>query len=644
MSDDKPATPEENPALAFAVQWSWVLGLVGFLCLVTFGSMLFVTQGETSNTTNAFGIASAVFFVLYAALDRERIGGAVNTRSFLYGSGSFLIVVMSVGVAVFGYIVADRHDETWDLTSDKKHTLSAQTIKVANGLEGPVEMVAFFRDGSQPQRDFRDLGSKLEVASDKISVRYVDPLRNPLEARKFEIDSEFGAVVLVRGDKRKKVEGAITEESLTKHLVLFDAASEHRICWSQGHGEPGIDSVSEPTGAGTVLSQLKELNYEVTATYAMTGGIDPSCEALVVFRPIIDWFPFERESLAAYVAGGGQVFLALEPGSTPELAAEMDRYGLVVGDDLVLDTNPSNMLSGVDDPSMVVLTDKNFAPHPITQNMGAAVVLGIARSVRPKQTQDGLVPTVLLKTGPEAWAESDLEGQGMPKPDIGTDLVGEVPVMVLTEVVDPAVLNVAEPDEGEDVEAIASRISLMLTAFGVAPDKVQPTTELAELQLTDAQLAEISGALQNLFGVALEQEGEAPYAHLRTVSDITEMVLAERRNAALRDGVQVDLDKSAAKAVPSSFEPKSGGRLVVVGDADFGGNQLVTWGNNKDLFLNTVAFLVDEEEQIAERPDEGESLDITVAEGLLSALFSLFLFPAAAVGLAIFMSVRRRFL
>ena len=45
--------------------------------------------------------------------------------------------------------------------------------------------------------------------------------------------------------------------------------------------------------------------------------------------------------------------------------------------------------------------------------------------------------------------------------------------------------------------------------------------------------------------------------------------------------------------------------MVVVGDSDFASNRFLVWGNNRDLFLNAVAWLVDEEDQIGERPSGG---------------------------------------
>ncbi len=91
-------------------------------------------------------------------------------------------------------------------------------------------------------------------------------------------------------------------------------------------------------------------------------------------------------------------------------------------------------------------------------------------------------------------------------------------------------------------------------------------------------------------------------------------------------------------------EPVAGGRVVVVGDSDFASNLYAGWGNNRDLFLNSVAWLVDEEDQIGERSESGDVLELTVLSGALLVLVNLLLLPALAIAGAVLASMRRRFL
>ncbi len=115
------------------------------------------------------------------------------------------------------------------------------------------------------------------------------------------------------------------------------------------------------------------------------------------------------------------------------------------------------------------------------------------------------------------------------------------------------------------------------------------------------------------------------------------MVVAEVQDPAAIEVVE-------GPGVPEGLQRQAGGRLVVVGDSDFASNLFLGWGNNRDLFLNTIAWLVEEEDQIGERPDAGDTLEISVlGEGLL-CLVSVVFVPGFTIAMALGTLLRRRYL
>ena len=79
--------------------------------------------------------------------------------------------------------------------------------------------------------------------------------------------------------------------------------------------------------------------------------------------------------------------------------------------------------------------------------------------------------------------------------------------------------------------------------------------------------------------------------------------------AAIRTKTETALPEgSPVPAVPaassSPLPTKAGGKVVVFGDADFASNQMIASGLNQDLLLNTVAWMVGEDDQISIRSNE----------------------------------------
>jgi hypothetical protein len=83
---------------------------------------------------------------------------------------------------------------------------------------------------------------------------------------------------------------------------------------------------------------------------------------------------------------------------------------------------------------------------------------------------------------------------------------------------------------------------------------------------------------------------------------------------------------------------------VVLGDQQLLDNATLALGNNQDLGLNAVAWLVGEEAQIGERPKAADKLTVTaLGEGMM-CLVSVVFVPGTAAALAMAALLRRRFL
>jgi ABC-type uncharacterized transport system involved in gliding motility auxiliary subunit len=94
----------------------------------------------------------------------------------------------------------------------------------------------------------------------------------------------------------------------------------------------------------------------------------------------------------------------------------------------------------------------------------------------------------------------------------------------------------------------------------------------------------------------------------------------------------------------ASSAPKPETRLVVFGDSDFASNMLFGAGGNRDLFMNTIGWLSQQENLISIRPKEPTDRRLTMTAGQQNAivLFSLFVVPLAIFGTGVYTWWRRR--
>ena len=87
-------------------------------------------------------------------------------------------------------------------------------------------------------------------------------------------------------------------------------------------------------------------------------------------------------------------------------------------------------------------------------------------------------------------------------------------------------------------------------------------------------------------------------------------------------------------------------RLLVIGDAEVAGNQFRVLASNRDLLLNVVAYVVEEENKISIRPKQrgASRIQLTPGQASMIAFFALDGMPVSllSLGLAVWLVRRRR--
>jgi ABC-type uncharacterized transport system involved in gliding motility auxiliary subunit len=100
--------------------------------------------------------------------------------------------------------------------------------------------------------------------------------------------------------------------------------------------------------------------------------------------------------------------------------------------------------------------------------------------------------------------------------------------------------------------------------------------------------------------------------------------------------------EKASDTSQSGSKPES--RIVAIGDSDFGSNYALGIQGNRDLFMNSVSWLAQQENLIAIRAREPADRRITMTASQMTGMFwlSIFLIPGAVLSAGIYTWWRRR--
>src|SRR5712691_5289850 len=248
------------------------------------------------------------------------------------------MVVLLLAIVGLVEAVSFRHNARIDLTENRRHSVSPQTIQLLRGLKTEINAVAFFRGDQPGKRVAEDLFKQYaRYGGTKFTWRVVDPDREPGLARRYAIES-YGTVVLETKTKSEKVTDA-EEEKLTNGLVKVTREGKRAIYIVQGHGEPEITN-SERAGFSEAKGALERSNYEVKPLVLARDGKVPDDAAVVIEPgPRTDLFAPELDALDGYLGKGGKLLVMVNPFQNDAMKTWLTKYGFDLGDNLIVEPN-----------------------------------------------------------------------------------------------------------------------------------------------------------------------------------------------------------------------------------------------------------------------------------------------------------------
>ncbi len=375
-------------------------------------------------------------------------------------TGLSSIIVLAILIII--QLIAVKHNARFDLTANKRHSLSEQTVNILNALETPINASCFVSETEPLYLPIKDLLERYAAQTDRFTFQFIDIDREPLKAQQFKIDPKeaYSVTVLTQtaenGDGYRKITTA-TENDLTNAILKLTRGDATKTVYLlTGHGEKDLDS-EEATGGHSLKSGLENANYGVSELNLVAEKTVPeNCAALGIIGPSIDPSREELDAIQTYLDNGGDLIVALDPQvSCPNLIALLAKYGIIVGNDLIVDPN------GFQHVLQPVIGD--YGDHPITRNFNYLIILNLARSVTPaEESTAGMTIVTLARTSENAWAETNLSNLENFEPELNEseDIKGPVPVAVVSET------QPAQPDSAQTVDSVSNRARTRIIAIG----------------------------------------------------------------------------------------------------------------------------------------------------------------------------------
>jgi ABC-type uncharacterized transport system involved in gliding motility auxiliary subunit len=356
---------------------------------------------------------------------KDRIAGRSGQQAL---TGANFALYTLIGIALIALVnwFVNNHDRRWDMTPNKKYSLSDQTRKILKDLSKDVTIYAFDQERSFGEK--RDVLGMYSSASNRVKVKYVDPNRQPALAKEFSVRS-YGTIVVASGDRHMEAQGD-TEEGITNALVRV-LKGQRMACFIQTHGERNLDN-TERDGYDRFKKQLDNENYQTEALpFLQKMEIPNDCTMAIIAGPQNDYLPPEIDVINKYLQNGGRLLVMLDAGvDIPNLTKLLGDWGVTARNDLVIDENPVAQIFGTE-PYMPLIV--KYGSNPIVQPLnGRATLFPLSRSFEVgKDSKPGITADSLCDTSGDSydvldWNPNIKEIQFRP----GKDLKGPLSVAV----------------------------------------------------------------------------------------------------------------------------------------------------------------------------------------------------------------------
>jgi ABC-type uncharacterized transport system involved in gliding motility auxiliary subunit len=313
----------------------------------------------------------------------------IKARQTKYGAyaGAYLLVVLAI--LVVANMLANRFNKSYDTTSNKRYSLSDQTKKIVGGLKQNAT-ITYYNQSTHFQEG-KDLLDEYANLSPKVHIAYVDPDKNPEQARAAGI-RDFGTAVVQVGTRTDTAK-SMTEEGITGAFIRDLKNTTRTVCFVTGSGEHRFDD-TERDGFSRFSDLLKKDEYDTQSIDLLQKAEVPTaCTTIVIAGPTHDYEQPEVDAIKKYVEGGGRAFFMLDPpvqfggsaiAANDALTSVLAGWGVTLDKNMILDLNPVGQLAGLG-PQVVLAT--TYTTQPIVSGMrGSAVGIPLARSLVIKDT------------------------------------------------------------------------------------------------------------------------------------------------------------------------------------------------------------------------------------------------------------------
>ena len=316
----------------------------------------------------------------------------------------FLLLFVS-GIGMMAWI-SNHYNYQFDLTANKRHSLSSSSIELLNLLDKEVTVHAYTTD-DVTQKAIQEIIGRYQQIKDNFNLRLLNPDLDIEQARQDGIVMSNSFAFVIHYNERIEHIDSLSEQAISNALLRLNRRDNQQVVFLSGHGERDIGGTDQ-RAYSQLNRQLTDMGFNLSTLNLLNAKIPVNTKLLVIASPDHDYLKGEVEQIESYINNGGNLLWLADPGKLYGLEKQATSLGLQLQDGIIVDNNPDlRRTLNIEHPAVIPVTE--YFPHAITKTLRYNTLFSLARGISPLTTENTVndwQAEALFSSFGKSWSET----------------------------------------------------------------------------------------------------------------------------------------------------------------------------------------------------------------------------------------------
>ena len=326
--------------------------------------------------------------------------------------------------------VSNHYNQQFDLTANKRHSLSENSVELLKTLGKPVIVHAYTTD-EVTQQAIKEIIARYQQVKPDFQLRLLNPDIDIEQIKKDGVVMNKPFAFVVHYNNRMEIIESLSEQSISNALLRLNRRDNQQVVFLSGHGERDIDG-TDNRAYSTLKQQLVEMGFNLQTINLLENPLPENTKLLVIAAPSHQYLEGEVKHIEDFINDGGNVLWLADPGKLYGLDKIASSLGLQLQSGVIIDNDTElRKTLNIQHPGIIPVTA--YFPHIITKTIRYNTLFPLARGISPltnDTTVNNWQAEALFSSGEKSWSETGGLQEEMVFDSSEGDVAGPVAIAV----------------------------------------------------------------------------------------------------------------------------------------------------------------------------------------------------------------------